>query len=630
MKRLIITLLGAVVALALALAVGAMVFVHSMDLKGRVTAALSEALGRKVEIKGGFGLTVYPIVGFQASDLTIANVPGGVAARMVEAKSLAVGVAVRPLFDKRLEIKELALIEPNIALEVDAKGAPNWIFTPAPRGGPGAGTTIDDVKKRINEVQLAGFQVRKGKLTYADARTHEMYTLTDIAVSGDLSGLDAPLGLTGEATFNKEPMKFNVSLNTPRNLIRGKPISLNFNLNAAPVELRFVGSHYPGDGALKGALSAAGPDLRRAAEWAGSPIGAGPGLKNFAVAGQLSYARKATAFDNATIKLDKIDGRGDFLIETSAGKPYVSGRFEIALLDLNPYLATAAAPAVGTAGATAPKTAPPTVDVKKPGWDQTPLDFSGLRALNMNIDLTTRALHVQKVRVDDSQMSVFLRDGFLTSTISRMKLYGGDGASRVELDARGEGLRFAQELSVDKTAARQLLADGAGFDALEGSATVTLNIRAQGRNQKEFAESLSGSGGIRVTDGMFRGVDFGGVTRTVKNVIDGKVTGANARTPFKAFRATIQIKNGVAVMNDFNLDGADFNVKGQGVIDIGRQTLDVRFTPRTVYKSGGKGFPLPVRGVGPWSALAFTTDIFGKGKKAQERVICTVVGGREC
>lgn len=634
MKRLAITLAGGLVALLIALAVALAVLVSTMDLRARLVSAIEQATGRSVLIRGPVAFTLYPSMGFNAADVTIGNAPGGRSAHMLTASRVNIGVAVQPLLKREIEVTELTLGDPSIDLEILPTGAPNWVLTP--KTNPNAGP----FKPKLDKIRLRGVKIKNGVIGFYNAITHSTYTLSQVDAGIDLAGLDRPLSIDGEGVYNDERAKLKATLSTPALLLAGKPMSLALNVDAEPLSLRFDGVLLPGAGGLSGALVASGPDLNHLAEWGGHPISGASAPRPFSISGQLVYGDHSTAFNNASVTIDAISGRGDVLIETRAAKPLISGRLQLAALDLNPYLARVSGSAATQGESTVPL-APPRasglqpIDVGKVGYDSAPLDYAGLRNFNANVELITGVLQVQKLRIDNARMIVVLNEGFMAATLTRMEMYGGAGTGVVRIDARGAPLRFEESLDVENVRSLPLFTDAFGYVGLDATANVSIHVEAEGTNQKELISSLRGAGALYFSKGAFKGVDFGGFTRTVKNLLAGKVTGPNAQTPFDKFSSTLQIQRGVAAFRDFKLEGPRLQVLGQGSIDLPNQALDLRFSPRTVFSrdkdtgaAKSTGVPLPFRAVGPWTALKFTTDITGKGKKEQEREICAVT--RDC
>lgn len=634
MKRLAITLAGGFVALLIAGAVALAVLVSTMDLRARLTSAIEQATGRTVVIRGPVSFTLYPSAGFNAADVSIGNAKGGRAAQMLTASSVNIAVAVRPLLKREIEVTALNLGEPNIALEILPSGAPNWVLQPRsdPQSGP--------FKPKLDKMRLRGVTIKNGAIGFYNAVTHSAYSLTEVDATIDLAGLDRPLSIDGAGVYSGERAKLKATLSTPALLLAGKPMSLALNLDAEPLALRFEGAMLPGTGGLSGALVASGPDLNRLAAWGGHPIGGTSGARPFSISGQLVYGDHSTAFNNASVTIDAISGRGDVLIETRHAKPLISGRLELAALDLNPYLARVSGEAPAQTESTSPL-APPRasglqpIDVSKVGYDSAPLDYAGLRNFNANVELITGVLQVQKMRIDNARMIVVLNEGFMAATLTRMEMYGGAGTGVVRIDARGTPLRFEESLDVENVRSLPLFTDAFGYGGLDATANVSIHVEAEGMNQKELISSLRGAGALYFAKGAFKGVDFGGFTRTVKNLLAGKVTGPNAQTPFDKFSSTLQIQRGAVAFRDFKLEGPRLQVLGQGSIDLPSQALDLRFSPRTVFSrdketgaAKSTGVPLPFRAVGPWTALKFTTDITGKGKREQEREICAVT--RDC
>jgi AsmA protein len=636
LKRLAITLAGGLVALVIGLAVLLAVLVSGMDLRARLTAAIEQATGRTVTIRGPVGFTLYPSAGFNAADVSIGNAKGGRAAQMLTANSVNIGVAVQPLLKREIEVTALNLGDPIVSLEILPDGAPNWVLKPRLASSGGGA-----FKPKVDTIRLRGVTIKNGAIGFFNAVTHSAYSLTQVDATIDLAGLDRPLSISGAGVYAGERAKLSATLSTPALLLAGKPMSLALDLDAAPLALRFDGVMLPGAGGLSGALIASGPDINRLAEWGGHPIAGASGPRPFSISGQLVYGDHSTAFNNASVTVDAISGRGDVLVETRGPKPLISGRLQLAALDLNPYLArvsgeTAAAPAESTTPLAPPRASGlQPIDVGKVGYDSAPLDYAGLRSFNANFELITGVLQVQKLRIDNARMIVVLNEGFLAATLTRMEMYGGAGTGVVRIDARGTPLRFEESLDVENVRSLPLFTDAFGFGGLDATANVSIHVEAEGRNQKELISSLRGAGALYFAKGAFKGVDFGGFTRTVKNLLAGKVTGPDAQTPFDKFSSTLQIQRGIVAFRDFKLEGTRLQVLGQGSIDLPNQGLDLRFSPRTVFsrdKTTGAakstGVPLPFRAVGPWTALKFTTDITGAGKREQEREICAVT--RDC
>ena len=106
------------------------------SLKPRIVAAVKQATGRDLTLNGRIrlGLSLRPTLVVQ--DVAFANPPGFSRPQMATLERLDLKLALMPLLSHRVEIDRLVLVKPDILLETDAQGRPNWQFTPEP--GPPA------------------------------------------------------------------------------------------------------------------------------------------------------------------------------------------------------------------------------------------------------------------------------------------------------------------------------------------------------------------------------------------------------------------------------------------------------------------------------------------------------------
>ncbi len=179
MKKLLL-ILGCLVVVMIAAAVALPFLIPTETYKAQIEAQALRATGRELEIAGPLEFSLLPSVALRADDVRFANAPGGKAADMAQLKALEVELKVWPLLSGSVEVDRFVLVEPQIHLEVDAEGRPNWQLgaantepaaAPAESGegagsGNGGGSTLP-----ISDIRLGEIRIQNGTLTYDDARS---------------------------------------------------------------------------------------------------------------------------------------------------------------------------------------------------------------------------------------------------------------------------------------------------------------------------------------------------------------------------------------------------------------------------------------------------------------------------
>src|SRR3954447_17322470 len=96
-------------------------------LKPRIEAMASQALGRKIELRGPLELKRGWALGITAHDVHLANAPGGEAQEMAAVDKVQATVDLWQLVThRRLAIPEVAVTGADLHLERNAQGQGNW------------------------------------------------------------------------------------------------------------------------------------------------------------------------------------------------------------------------------------------------------------------------------------------------------------------------------------------------------------------------------------------------------------------------------------------------------------------------------------------------------------------------
>ena len=119
LRRIALIALGVVIGLGAILLIGVNLYVQSQGAQAKIQQELSRRLGTPLEIRS---MSVTPWGGLELSGITIAQTSAVGPRHFLEAKTFRLRVRFLSLFSRRLVIKEISLINPNVVWPQDAEG----------------------------------------------------------------------------------------------------------------------------------------------------------------------------------------------------------------------------------------------------------------------------------------------------------------------------------------------------------------------------------------------------------------------------------------------------------------------------------------------------------------------------
>lgn len=604
-KRLLIGF-GALLGVLVLCAVLFVVFFPKGLAIAEMERQVERATDRDLTIAGEVDLTFWPALGFSAEQVSLSN-PEGFAegSQFLEANRIVFAVALIPLLGGDIQVKSLILEGADLRLAAQPDGAVNWTF---PTDETEERATLEDL--RLDDVRLVGSRI---SFDAGDGKGETVLENADASLS--IESLDKPGNFRGAFDYRGERANFDLGFALPRAIIEQGATPIQAQLRSDALNADLDGDFNSATGALSGQLQSNGASLRDLMAWMGSPMPAGDGFGAFRLDAAMQQEGVRTTLQNAAIKLDDIEASGNLVLEALAdGRMRVSGALSSPEIDLNDYLPE---PAQGAGGAG--------VEVDT-AWNNDPIDMTGLRAVDADLALSIAALKFQRMSFTNAELALRINEGAADAQLTRLALYGGAGTARLIADARNATPRIALDLDLQNVNALPLLTDAIGFDKLEGRGRLRAQIAAQGASQAAIMRALAGTASFNFNDGAIKGVNLAQVARSVEQLRSGQQTteAGGAQTDFAELAASFVLANGAAATEDLRLLNPFIRLDGQGIINAGAQTIDMRIAPRAVRSIEGQGgdatvagLGIPFRITGPWTRVNF--------RPAVEEVVTNVV-----
>jgi AsmA protein len=582
--------------------------------KAVIVQTVKDKTGRELKIDGKIGLTFFPWIGVEASQLALGNAPGFGPQPFAKIDTFGVKVKLLPLLRREIAVDTVVLTGFELALARNAQGVANWddlLAAPKAEPKPTPGTPPAPAAA-LPALAVNGIEIRKANLTWHDATSGARYALRNLDLkTGPLAlkqPVDVALGFDVES--GKPPVRTRLDLKTRASFDPERDAlevsSLTLTLGELKLTGELKGSRLRAAPSFTGRIDVAAFDAKALLHKLGIGYAAADknALTRVAVKTQFAASTQDVALKDLAVTLDDSRLTGSVAIQNFTKPAY---RAELALdrIDVDRYL-----PAPTGAGAGKATPAPP-------GAAAALIPVETLRALDAQARFRVGKLKAYGAQLSDAQVQVNARGGLVQIGPNQAKLYEGSFRGTDTIDVRGAAPKLAFEETVSGVQLAPLLKDVVGIDKFSGAANITAKLTAAGATLPAIKSSLGGNAQFNVKDGVIQGVDLKRFVDTIDTAIKQKKVDALAelspkagdQTRFTKLGGTARVQAGVLHNDDLRIDAPGLTrIAGQGTVDLGRDQMNYVLTLGSV----------PVRIEGPFAGLKFRPDTKALVKKELE------------
>lgn len=657
MGKLVTGFFGVVVVLILVLLIAPFLIPVSA-YKDEILQQARNATGREVEMGDDISLALFPSAKLKLSDVLVGNAPTGKAPYFAKIGQLDVGVDLFALLGGRVDVQKFVVSDADLHFETLKDGSGNWEFessapadspsqnppqnpsqtpsqTPSqsPSQQPGETPPAPDQKsgsspkgKPVENIRLGDIRIENSNVHYYDARgAREDYGNINVKVS--LDSLDDPLSLDGSLVYRGQPATLDVFVENPRAVTSGGKTAAEIRFKSEMATVAFDGDGVldpKSQNSIQGKVSADIKSVRQFAAYLGSPIGGTTGFGPLKFSSGLAANGDSVALSDVDIFFDGMTGKGKMTLDLSGAKPLVTGALNVDVLDFNKFMVG------GGSAKGGPLNAP--VDLAQAStWSTDPINFGALNSFNARLNLSAEKVLFGDVKIGKSALNVVQSAGKMTAEIADSPLYDGIGGGRVVINAAPSTPTIESNFHLKAAQMLPFLTDAMKFNKIEGVGTVIYTLRTNGLSERQLISNLSGSGGFNIADGAYRGVDLANMMRTIDQLVGigiGKDAsdeeqkaseenvGGRKKTDFAELSGTYTVTNGVVRNNDLKMLNPFVRITGAGSVDLPRQHINYRLTPKVVGSIegqggnlGASGLSVPVIVSGPLDNPSFQPDI---------------------
>lgn len=621
------------------------IVVDPNDYKPQIETLVETQTGRDLTIEGDIGLSLFPWLGLELTNVSLGNPEGFSEPRFAAVEKVNIKVALLPLFKLQTRVGVLQLKGLRLNLETRADGVSNWEglgqtgapevstenpapATKVPETGNGAaakalaglyvgGIDVEDAavilsdetngtRTRVEHINLstgtirinepidfkASFSLRNDNpkiiggmelrgTAVADVN-NARYRLTDIALNGKVSGEEIP---GHEQTLDLTVAAITVDLNAGTagvNAVSARLAGLTAGLDASATGIN-------GDApAVTGKIHLQIDSLKRTLGTLAVPL---PIIADDAVLETATFnagfkaGKDAIEMSDIAAALDDSHLTGQLAVH-GFEQPAITFDLALDAINADRYLP----PADETGAETPPATGETDTDTDT----KIELPVETLRTLNIDGRFRIGALQIMNLKTANIDTGLKAGNGVIDLKPLAVDLYQGKFRGSAGLDVTGDIPRYTSTLQLSGVAVGPLMQDFMDKRLLEGSMNADAAVNTAGNRVSGLMEALNGKFSLAFRDGALS-MNVRESLRNLKAKLKGKEPASGPMsepTRFSSITATGVIENGTVKNQDLEVRARQLYVTGKGSYQLPTDYIDYVLTILLSDDGAGQNDPL--------------------------------------
>ena len=346
---------------------------------------------------------------------------------------------------------------------------------------------------------------------------------------------------------------------------------MKVNVKSALLEAGFEGHlDVAEDLQISGQTDISTPSIRRAARWFGVPIPVAVGLNAAAFKGQLTWARRSLAIENAKITIDGNEASGALALNIAGERPLVDGTLAFNAIDLTPYREALRAQSFVFERLTS-------------SWSEFDLSFPILKYFDADLRVSAPKIAMSGFGFGRGAAAITVRSGKMIADIAELELPAGARASaQMAIDGNDLTASYTLRGRVENFEAASASAAVFGASVLSGRSTLALDVASSGETPGEVMRRLSGKASLLMPEGGRLALDVKALRGAGKADASSGWGGlGKGQTSLEQVEVRGVLRNGMLFTDAVRGAAGGIGLSAAGYVDIvdGRMDLSVGVKP---------------------------------------------------